>query len=628
MNISHSSPVRVGELQRTLGASSQIAKTQAALAESTRQITTGKRITRPSDSPADAASAQQIRRSLELQEGYRTNLNHADRQLSRTDQALSDATDLLREARQIGLANAGDQATQAERDGAATVLRTIESQLLAVANTNEGGISLFGGGTRNPEPFRATGGGIVFSGGDQPIQSVVGRFGQTVETGVAAADVFGGNSRRVGTLDLDPGVLGSTRLGELDGARGSGVERGSIRITNAGSSAVVDLSDADTITDVINRINATGIGVVASLTGDALQVSGASVTVGEVGGGTAADLGILSASPVVTVAGDSLQARLTSFTPLASLNGGAGVSAGTFDISNGSRSATINTAGLATVGDLVNAVNATDAGVSATISVDGTRVLLRNSTQGSDLRITDSGGGTTAQELGWLTFTDADPLTDFNNGLGVRLDPDGPDLSLTDVGGTTFEVDLDGTTDAASVVTAINTAAASAGATTTASFDPTLPGLRLINVQGIGTLGTSQAVGDLGLDEPIAGNTIEGRDVNAVGVDGPFTHLKTLIRSLETGNLGQATTALSRLELSEDQVITVRGEVGGQLREVEQRRDRLEDTELTQRELLSRLEDVDLSTAILEYETLQTSLQAQLQTTSNLLNLTLFDFLR
>ncbi|MEM7808616.1 MAG: hypothetical protein AAF561_10930, partial [Planctomycetota bacterium] len=92
MNISHSSPVRVGELQRTLGASSQIAKTQAALAESTRQITTGKRITRPSDSPADAASAQQIRRSLELQEGYRTNLNHADRQLSRTDQALSDAT--------------------------------------------------------------------------------------------------------------------------------------------------------------------------------------------------------------------------------------------------------------------------------------------------------------------------------------------------------------------------------------------------------------------------------------------------------------------------------------------------------------------------------------------------------
>jgi flagellin-like hook-associated protein FlgL len=61
---------------------------------------------------------------------------------------------------------------------------------------------------------------------------------------------------------------------------------------------------------------------------------------------------------------------------------------------------------------------------------------------------------------------------------------------------------------------------------------------------------------------------------------------------------------------------------------VQDRRDRLAETDLTRRELLSRLEDADYSATILEYQTLQNSLQAQLQTSAQLLNLSLFDFLR
>ncbi len=629
MQVSSSRTVRVSEIQRTLGASSQIAKTQSAIATSTEQLTTGKRINRPSDAPADAASAQQIRRSLELQDGYKSNLNHADRMLSRTDQALSDATDLLREARQIGLANAGDQANDAERRGAAQVLRTIETQLLDVANSSEGGINLFGGGTGDAEPFRMTGQGVLFDGADTSARSVVGANGKTLRTGVEAADVFGGNSRRVGTDDLAPNVNAATRLGDLEGARGLGIERGSIRITNAGTSTVLDLRDADTLGDVVNRINASGIGVTASIAaGDTLQVSGASVTIGEVGGATAADLGLINPSPAAVVSGSSVQPRVDDQTPLSLLNAGAGVSAGAFEISNGTSVATVDTTGLATVEDLVNAVNATNVGVSATISDDGTRILLRNSTQGSDLRISEVSGGTTAQELGWLTFTASDPLSEFNNGLGVRRDPDGPDLLLEDAGGVQFEVDLDDATDADSVIAAINSAASAAGAGTVAAFDPSLPGLTLTGVARVTNAGLSNAVSDLGLDEPVIGNAVAGRDVNAVGVDGPFTHLRNLINSLESGDLAAASNAVGRLDEAEEQVISVRGEVGGRLREVEQRRDRLEDSELTQRELLSRLEDVDFAVAAVEYETLQNSLQAQLQTTSNLLNLSLFDFLR
>jgi flagellin-like hook-associated protein FlgL len=627
MHVSSSSPVRVGELQRTQGAASQIARTQQQLADVTKQLTTGRRVNVVSDAPADAATAQQIRRDLELSVGYDNSLSRADRMLSRTDQVLADATDLLREARQIGLANVGDQSSNDERQGAAVVLRTIESQLLNLANTTEGGIALFGGtgNASGSDPFASRNGGIVFTGTDDANVVGVGSNGKTIATGVQASDVFGGNSRRVGTLDLDPSVSAATRLSELGGSRDLGVARGSIRLTNAGTSEVIDLSNADTLGDVAARINASSTGVTASLVaGDRLQLSGTSVTVGEVGGATAGDLGILNSVPTGTVVGEPLNATVTTHTPIGQLNGGAGISAGTITINNGDQTTLIDTSGLATVGDLVNTVNAANAGVTATISDDGSRVLLQNATQGSDLRVT----GGPAFELGWLTFTTDDPVADYNGGRGIGLDPDGPDLRIEDAGGVTFEVNLDDATNATQVIAAINAAATTAGASTVATFDNTLPGYRLTGVNSVSNTGSSSAATGLGIDGGAVANTVEGRDVNAVRVDGPFTHLQQLIRALEVGDTGSGNAALASLEKAERQVVSVRGENGGNLREVQDRRDRLAETDLTRRELLSRLEDADYSATILEYQTLQNSLQAQLQTSAQLLNLSLFDFLR
>lgn len=96
-------------------------------------------------------------------------------------------------------------------------------------------------------------------------------------------------------------TLAFQNLGELNG--GIGVASGSIQITDAaGSTATIDLSEAETVQDVISAINANqDIEVRASVnragTGLVLQDEtgiGGNVTVAEVAGGTtAADLGIL-----------------------------------------------------------------------------------------------------------------------------------------------------------------------------------------------------------------------------------------------------------------------------------------------------------------------------------------------
>ncbi len=620
---------RVGELQRSVGSANQIGRTQVALAQASERLSTGKQVIRPSDAPGDAGASLQIRRNLELDVGYDRSLAHADRMLSRTDNALGELTELIREARQIGLANTGDQATQDERDGAATVLRTLERQMLAIANTVEGGIALFGGDNGTTEPFTAAAGGIRFNGGDDAPAGRIDGTGRGIDFLAKPSDVFGGNSRRVGTADLDPVVTAATRLSELAGARGQGVERGSIRITNAGATAIVDLSDADTVGDIMSRIDASGIGVTTSLsaTPGNITINGGSVTVGELGQATAADLGLVQTTPSATVAGAGLDRTITPQTPLADLNGGAGTPTGTFTINNGATATTIDTSGLTTVEDLLNVVNASGVGVDATISDDGTRLLLRNAVQGTAMTVSDT-SGTAAEQLGWLTFTEQDALSEFNGGRGVRLDGNGADLRFVDPANVSFEVDLSGAAAAVDVIAAINTAAAAAGASTVASFDPAAPGFVLTNVTTASTVGDSQALVDLGLDNAAAANTITGRDVNAVAIDGPFSHLRSLISGLTLGNFAEAQQALERLEASEQQAISTRGEVGGRLQEVEQRRTRLADGEVVQLELLSRIEDIDYAQAVTEYQSLQTSLQAQLQATSRLLGQSLFDYLR
>lgn len=126
-------------------------------------------------------------------------------------------------------------------------------------------------------------------------------------------------------------------LSTLNG--GTGIVRGRIQITDTtGASAVVDLSRAVTVSDVINAINgATGVNVRARIDGDRFVVSdqaggSGAITIAEVqGGSTAASLGLLGSSPSgsgATITGSQVN-RIGALTTLASLNDGLGVSIST-----------------------------------------------------------------------------------------------------------------------------------------------------------------------------------------------------------------------------------------------------------------------------------------------------------
>src|SRR5262249_50753383 len=120
---------------------------------------------------------------------------------------------------------------------------------------------------------------------------------------------------------------------------------------------------------------------------------------------------------------------------------------------------------------------------------------------------------------------------------------------------------------------------------------------------------------------------ITGTDVDPVQAQGLFANIIKLRDSLKTSDQAGITAAASGLQSDLDRVTRIRGEAGARVQELESRQNRLDDQNIATKSLLSSQEDTDFTDAITRFQTLQTALQASLQSSSRILNLSLMDFL-
>ncbi len=126
---------------------------------------------------------------------------------------------------------------------------------------------------------------------------------------------------------------------------------------------------------------------------------------------------------------------VTANTPLAELNGGQGIAAGSISISDGSHTSTIDLSGASTVGDVAQLIEANPpAGRKVTVDITPTGLNVSlDAAGGGNLTINEVGGGTTAADLGILqtqivstqvTGSDLNPqltlTTPLNDILGTR----------------------------------------------------------------------------------------------------------------------------------------------------------------------------------------------------------------
>src|SRR4051812_48918853 len=218
---------------------------------------------------------------------------------------------------------------------------------------------------------------------------------------------FSGNIK----LQLGGGRLDDVaKLSTLNG--GSGVARGSIRITDgSGATALVDLSHAVDITDVVNTLNpAPSVNISAKIDGDRLALTdntggAGALTVTNAGGtSTATDLGLTIPSVAHVLTGSSLT-NLKATTTLASLNDGNGVrTAGIltdFSIPGAAGTVSVSLNGAKTIGDLISKITTAGqaSGLSAAVSADGHGITLSD-TGGGPLSVAALNNSLAANDLG------------------------------------------------------------------------------------------------------------------------------------------------------------------------------------------------------------------------------------
>jgi flagellin-like hook-associated protein FlgL len=259
------------------------------------QLTSGRLINAPSDSPTGTNRAMQTRSEQAAVAQQARNISDAQGWLDQTDSTLRTMIETTRRVRDLTVQGLnGGGLSDSARQALATEVASLRDGLLSLANTKNQGRPLFGGVTAGPDAYDTTGAFVGVAGGPAITRQISDTEDLRVDVtgeeafGTAPADLFTVvQSIATDLVTVTPGAL-DTDLSALDavmekmqsavadiGARGSRLER--VQNINADRSVLLGSQLAETenidLPNTIMRLQMqqTGYQAALSATAKALQ---------------------------------------------------------------------------------------------------------------------------------------------------------------------------------------------------------------------------------------------------------------------------------------------------------------------------------------------------------------------
>jgi len=252
-----------------------IQRRQQALQASHEQLASGKRISRPSDDPTLAASAERALARDSRLEANQRGLEASRQAMAQSESALGSAVDLMQRVRELVVQAGNAAAGDANRKAIADELRGLRQQLLGIANQQDGnGGYLFAGQGGAQAPFAQGANGVVFNGAaGQMVADSAAALPMSVDGGAAWMQAPTGNGVFVSTFTGSTAADHQTRLwidaGRVTSAAdvtGRGYSLGFAGDATAGYSVTVERDDGTVVSNS------------PFVSGQALEFDGISVT--------------------------------------------------------------------------------------------------------------------------------------------------------------------------------------------------------------------------------------------------------------------------------------------------------------------------------------------------------------
>ncbi|MFT3694212.1 MAG: flagellar hook-associated protein FlgL [Kofleriaceae bacterium] len=205
-------------------AASSTSKNQSSVATLTEEVTSGLRVSKPSDDPAAWLQAQRQKIRSALNDGSSSALSTGLEQLQQSDGALSSISQLVSQARELAIEGSNDTQNATSRAAIGAEMNSIFNSMIAFANTkNSAGEYIFAGSQSATQPFDTTTGAYV---GDAAVRtlntdtvtSTIASVPGTKLTAANGVDVIPLMKQLANALNANDGVTTRSLLGDLDTA--------------------------------------------------------------------------------------------------------------------------------------------------------------------------------------------------------------------------------------------------------------------------------------------------------------------------------------------------------------------------------------------------------------------------
>ncbi|MCH8026803.1 MAG: flagellar hook-associated protein FlgL [candidate division Zixibacteria bacterium] len=624
--------------------------TQRAIArflELQKQMSSGRRINKPSDDPIGTIRDLDYRKELSKIQQYRGAIAQGQNWMGAYENGLADVNTMLSSARELAVAMADETFDEHARLASASEVSSMLERIIEIANDELEGKSIFAGFKTNIKPMIMSATGARYVGDTGNIQFQIGSSSR-FDVNLIGSNVFLKQVTILGqTADYNTSVTATTLLADLKGGTGITMPPGTITISdyNLGINSIINLGAAIDINDVINIIN-------TRLTADGIT-------------NLTAELGDEGNNIKFVTTQNGLISNQTS---LSVLNNGTGVNMipGRIRVTDGAGiDFEVDISGDSTIADVINSFNTqvAAAGVSnVTMQVNaaGTGLEINDtngvplgliigeigpeSTTAANLGIVGSVGaqligqdlnptvnfeifdtvGTTAEELGVLGKFNSDligddlnpillataSVTEFNNGFGFSLGEiiikNGEMSRVIDLGDSLIVTVQD-------MLDAIN----NSGLNVTASINAAGSGIEIINDDPTRSLAIEEVSG--------------GRTAKKLGLFGASDLIGTMMvlqNALENNDQEGTGMLLEHLDNALQHLLNQRATVGARGVRLESTDIRLINRDLGFTKLLSDVEDADLARLVVQLATYENNYQAALMASARIIQPTLLQFLR
>lgn len=185
------------------------------------QISTGRKLNKPSDDPVGVTYALRYRAELASNEQYQTNVDSALSWLDMTDSAMQQANEIVTRMKELAIQGTTGVVPQSGLDAIREEVEELQNQLVSIGNTQIRGKYIFNGQKYDQAPYELAAGMNSYADLDPDKSAVSYGISQNTEMQIntPGSDFFGNSTEEDNIFKIADNLVSALKNGDYDGVR-------------------------------------------------------------------------------------------------------------------------------------------------------------------------------------------------------------------------------------------------------------------------------------------------------------------------------------------------------------------------------------------------------------------------